>query len=355
MKDLNDHLDDVQSQISYWFDNIDLLFQAFTRRSYSQENGGENNEVLEFIGDGVLDFYVTKILIDRFGYTKSQLEDFDSEDDDDEFVVDTYSTEGTLTDIKKKLVNKKMLAHRIEKLGFKDYLLMGKGDIQQHKENEDSVKEDLFEAIIGAIAIDSNWNPDDLENSVNFMLNMDHYLTNDFTDEDDYVGLIQQWNQKENGEIPEYEFEELYNGGFKVYLTLMTQRGEIEYSSEGNSKSEARSNVAEYAYRDLEENDELFTIMDELPEELTLDNSINTLQELAQKGYISMPEYHQPEDQVYDYNGNPRWSCTCTISSHAIDETAYATSKKIAKKYAAYLCICNICGLEDQYEEEEEN
>jgi hypothetical protein len=27
--------------------------------------------------------------------------------------------------------------------------------------------------------------------------------------------------------------------------------------------------------------------MDELPEELTLDNSINTLQELAQKGYIS--------------------------------------------------------------------
>lgn len=127
----------------------------------------------------------------------------------------------------------------------------------------------------------------------------------------------------------------------------------MQYWAEEDSKAESRSNVAEYAYKDLEENDELFTIMDELPDELTLDNSINTLQELAQKGYISMPEYHQSEDQVYDYNGNPRLACTCTIGTHAIEETAYATSKKIAKKYAAYLCICNISGLEDQYEDEQ--
>ena len=45
----------VQGQIGYDFKNIDLLNQAFTRRSYSEENGGENNEVLEFIGDKVLD------------------------------------------------------------------------------------------------------------------------------------------------------------------------------------------------------------------------------------------------------------------------------------------------------------
>ncbi|MDD3124086.1 MAG: ribonuclease III domain-containing protein [Candidatus Izemoplasmatales bacterium] len=352
MKNLSDHLDDVQRQISYWFDNIDLLFQAFTRRSYSEENGGENNEVLEFIGDRVLDFYVTKILMDRYGYTKSQLDDFDADEDDDEFVVDTYTNEGSLTAIKKKLVKKKMLAHRIDKLGFKDFLRMGNGDIQQHKENEDSVKEDLFEAILGAIAIDSNWNTDELENVVDFMLNMDHFLTHGLTEEDDYVGLVQQWNQKENGEVPEYEFEEIYSGGFKAYLSLDTPRGTMRYYAEGNSKAEARANVAEFAYNDLDEHDELFTIMDELPEELTLENSINTLQELAQKGYVSMPEYYLPEDQVYDYNGNPRWMCTCTIRSHALEEIVYATSKKTAKKYAAYLCICNICGLKDQFQDE---
>jgi len=176
---------------------------------------------------------------------------------------------------------------------------------------------------------------------------------NGFTEEDDFVGLVQQWNQKENGEVPEYEFQEIYEGGFNAYLSLATPRGTISYQAEGNNKSEARSNVAEIAYNDLDEHNELYTIKDELPEELTLDNSINTLQELAQKGYISMPEYYLPEDQVDDPNDNLRWMCQCTIRSHAIEETAYATSKKTAKKYAAYLCICNICGLEDQYANEE--
>jgi ribonuclease-3 len=58
-----------------------------------------------------------------------------------------------------------------------------------------------------------------------------------------------------------------------------------------------------------------------------------------------------PEDQVYDYSDNPRWQCEFTIRGHSVEETAYATSKKTAKKYAAYLCICNICGLKDQYED----
>lgn len=352
MKELKNHLENVQRQIDYQFNNIDLLFQAFTRRSYSKENGGENNEVLEFLGDRVLDFYVTKILMDKYGYTKSELDNFDYDEEDDEFVVDIYSTEGSLTDIKKKLVNKKMLAHRIDQLGFKDYLFMGKGDIRQHMENEDSVKEDLFEAILGAIAIDSIWDQDKLENSVNFMLNIDHYLTHGFSDDDDYVGLIQQWNQKENGEIPVYEFQKFYNGGFMAFLTLDTSRGRLRYQAEGYSKPESRVNVAKIAYNDLDEHDELFTIKDELPEEVTLENAINILQELAQKGYISMPDYDLPNEQVYDNEGNLRWECTCSVRSHEIAHTAYATSKKLAKKYAAYLCICEIFGLVDQYENE---
>jgi ribonuclease-3 len=66
-----------------------------------------------------------------------------------------------------------------------------------------------------------------------------------------------------------------------------------------------------------------------------------------------MPEYRMPEDQVYDRNGNPYWTCSCYIRSHSIEETAYETSKKLAKKYSAYKCICNICGLQDEYAEED--
>lgn len=46
----------IEARIGYSFKNSDLLQQAFVRRSYARENGGEDNEVLEFIGDKVLDF-----------------------------------------------------------------------------------------------------------------------------------------------------------------------------------------------------------------------------------------------------------------------------------------------------------
>ena len=353
MKELQLHVGEVQRKISYWFNNVDLLTQAFTRRSYSEENGGANNEVLEFVGDRVLDFYVTKILMDRFGYLEAQKGNIEPEKDHEVFRVHTYTDEGQLTNLKKKLVNKKMLASRIQLLGLHEFLLMGNGDIQQQKENEDSVKEDLFEAILGAIAIDSNWNADELENAVSFMLDLDYFLTTGFPDDLDYVALIQQWNQKENGEIPTYEFQELSNGAYQATLVLQTARGIRSYLGQGSSKAEARNNGAEIAYLDLKDHHELFTILDEIPEPLTLDNAINTLQELAQKGYISMPQYHIPEEKEEDSLDRSKWSCTCEINSHFIKKTGYSKSKKIAKKYAAYLCICDICGLSNRFENDD--
>ena len=60
--------DEVESQIGYDFKNRLLLQQAFTRKSYTQEtHDGENNEVLEFIGDKVLDLIVVKVLTEYYG------------------------------------------------------------------------------------------------------------------------------------------------------------------------------------------------------------------------------------------------------------------------------------------------
>lgn len=340
MKTLEDYIYEVQFTIKYHFGNIGLLYQAFKRRSYSMENGGVHNETLEFVGDRVLDYFVTKIIINRYGYLNNE----------GYFLTKNYINEGMLTELKKKFVNKRMLAHQIDEMGLMNYLYMGRGDINLNQQNEDSVKEDLFEAILGAIAIDSNWNPTILENAVKLMLNIEYYLNKGFSNEKDYVSLIQQWNQKVNGIVPVYQFDELQYGIFRANLYLHTIRGLIHYHAIGHSKSQARLLVAEIAYKDLKSNNELLTIMDELPSTLTLDNAINTLQELFQKGYISMPEYDIPDIQVYDNNGNRRWMCTCYIRSEDIKRTAYASSKSIAKKYSAYLCICQICGLKNQYE-----
>ena len=120
----------IQEQIGYSFENTDLLQQAFVRRSYSKENGGEDNEVLEFIGDKALDLIVVKILAETYGSYADEYDDFNWNEDFNEFVSE-YS-EGKLTEIKKKMVCREMLAKRIRSFGFQYELIMGKSDENQN-------------------------------------------------------------------------------------------------------------------------------------------------------------------------------------------------------------------------------
>ena len=53
---------DLSRRLSYSFLNADLLTQALTHRSY----GAQNNERLEFLGDGALNFIIAHQLYQRF-------------------------------------------------------------------------------------------------------------------------------------------------------------------------------------------------------------------------------------------------------------------------------------------------
>ena len=57
----NETLLEIATQLEYDFEDIRILRQAFTRKSYSDEHNGEHhNEVLEFYGDKALEFVVMK-------------------------------------------------------------------------------------------------------------------------------------------------------------------------------------------------------------------------------------------------------------------------------------------------------
>ena len=105
----------VQNQIGYEFKNQKLLKQAFVRKSYSEENGGENNEVLEFVSDTVLSASVMRYLTTKYGNDLHIQEKipagFRVPQEPEEF--HSEKTEGELTRIKQKLVEKKTLAMRI--------------------------------------------------------------------------------------------------------------------------------------------------------------------------------------------------------------------------------------------------
>ncbi len=336
------NLESIQNTIGYEFNNTDILQQAFVRRSYSEEYGGQNNEVLEFIGDKALDLAVIRIMMDEFGQITENKEYKEFKLRNPKYFQTKYS-EGKFTDIKKDLVQKKALAKSMDKLGFHNQLIMGKGDIAQNVQEQDSVKEDLFEAIIGAIAVDSNWNMDKITDAVITMIDFESYFEHEEDPSDNYVGMVQEWAQKNDYGLPHYIYREYYDK-YECHIII----GEINLNAvgEGISKAKARIDAARQAYRLLLENGYIINIYKEAVGEADEYESLRQINELVQKGLIVKPKYEF--EQEYDEDGNPIWSCTCSVEK--IDESFIntANSKKEAQRESAYEMLLY---LMDEYEE----
>ena len=356
----NQTLEHIQKVIGYRFQNWDLLQQAFVRCTYSEENGGENNEVLEFIGDKVLDLVVVKLLTEKYGFMVGNCEDFDESEECDEFACE--KDEAELTEIKRQLVQKNYLAQQIDRLELAEYLITGKGD---NSYNNASVKEDLFEAIIGAAAIDSNWDMDELQNLVETMLDPDSILEEA---EDNYISLIQDWTAKKGIGVPCYEFgpcgnvrlltgqlhisqtqvieqsvmaNDPLNKDAKFQCLLRISEELLPFGGFGCSHSEARRNACETAFKYLEREGLLFSIKDEI-QNPNKDEAISQLEILSRRRYFSIPVYDFRED--HDENGNPVWECRCKIKEHKYVSNAISSKKKDAKKTAAFDMLIHIIG-----------
>jgi len=121
-------LDKLQSRLGVTVDPK-LLKLALTHSSYSYENGGENNERLEFLGDSILGYVVTSHLF-------SLLPDLN---------------EGELTKIKNGVVSAQALASVSQRLDIGKYLFLGKGEEQTLGRKKPNLLADAFEAILGAV------------------------------------------------------------------------------------------------------------------------------------------------------------------------------------------------------------
>lgn len=349
MKRTNEHILNIQGKIGYDFHNTDLLFQAFIRKSYSEENGGENNEILEFIGDKALDLVVIKLLSEKFGQIETTLTG--SYDDMEAFT--STKNEGELTELKRKLVEKRNLAERMLDLGFSQYLIMSKGDLKNEVQYSYSAMEDLFEAIIGAVTLDSNWNLKEIQNVVEYMLGFDAIIG-----EDNYISLLQEWSLNKYNELPDvvcgkldkyespipgiHRSNEIYakwehkgiiiRADVKKCIIRLEEIDKI-FVGYGYSNSEARKCASKIAYEYLEENDLLLSICDEI-DNPNKNDAINQLEILARRGYFSIPEYEF--EQTYDNDGNPIWNCKCFIDEVEYYFESESSSKKDAKKSAAF-------------------
>lgn len=142
---------DVAQALGYatkWEDihNPYLFLQALTQRSYTNEHrDAENNEILAFYGDRVLEWYVTRMLLNRFSGEGEETPWFLSDFDEDEY-----------TNLKSKLVCRSNLAKIARYYDLGDYLRVGRGS-KESETNSDNVLGELVEALIGACALDSSY------------------------------------------------------------------------------------------------------------------------------------------------------------------------------------------------------
>lgn len=322
----------IQEDLGYTFRSPMLLQQAFIRRSYTEEHPEyQNNEVLELIGDGILNTAVIRRLTQLYGEISKTKREFVCRQD-----------EGELTKLKIKLVSRPILAYRMEHLGFHRYLIMGKGDCLNRVGEDESVKEDLFEAILGAVALDCEWNWNVVEAVLDIMLPIDRYLENGFDIQElNYVGLIQEWCRKRELPLPEYQYingsrtspesSSSYECTFRLRIGNDYRMG-ARFSGSGRSKQRARMAAAEQAYRYLENNNLLYRLSDVVGAP-TLENAVNRLQELSQKKYISGVDYDFAME--YDARGAQVWKCRGKLEGYDTPYWYCDSLKKNAKKKAA--------------------
>lgn len=337
-------LNQIERTIGYRFENRDLLQQAFVRRSYSEEHGGQNNEVLEFIGDKALDLAAIRIMMDWFGAitTGKQYGEFKLRSPK---YFRTKYDEGKFTDLKKEMVQKKTLAKAMNNLGFHRQLIMGKSDIGNNIEEQDSVKEDLLEAIVGAVAVDCDYDMDVICDVVESMIDFEAIFSDESDELENYVGIIQEWSQGNGYGLPTYSYSDVTGDNtFYCWITIEGDDFYLQECGEGISRAKSRMDAAYRAYTDLKEKGYIKSKFEEAVGEPIFEESVRQVNELYQKKLISKPTYFFKQE--YDEDGNPIWLCTLDITEMGGAYENPGSTKKEAQRESAYEFLCDIMDYE---------
>ena len=209
-------MEKLQKNFSYEFNDISLLKQALTHRSVSKNN----NERLEFLGDSVLGCVISEELYIRYP------------------LID----EGQLSRLRSHLVRGQTLANLAKTLNISESLTLGQGELKSGGFRRESILADAFEAILGAIFLDS-----DYLIVKRIILELFDDLLNQAKPEDslkDFKTQLQELLQRKGYSLPSYELIQTkgkdHNAIFYVSCTVT----ELNLKSEKNAKSIKRAEQA---------------------------------------------------------------------------------------------------------------
>ena len=211
----------LERKIGYQFQDSASLVQAVTHRSFASHN----NERLEFLGDGILNFIIAEALYEQF----------------------PEATEGQLSRLRALMVKQKTLAAIAREMSLGDFLVMGTGELKSGGFNRDSILSDALEAIVAAVYREAGF-----ENTRTLLLgwfvNRLASLSLDQTLKDP-KSRLQEYLQSRKEALPNYEVisieGEAHQQTFTIQLSFRLL--ETDITAVGSSRRNAEQQAAEAA------------------------------------------------------------------------------------------------------------
>ena len=220
----------LAARLNLPFTNTTLLSRALTHRSYINENPNalEDNERLEFLGDAVLDFLVGAWLYNSF----------------------PEMAEGSLTRMRSAIVGTKQLAAFARELELGRALRLGRGEDDGGGRNRSTLLCATFEAIVGALFIDSG-----IEAVRKFVEPLLPDVADKILEQRDDLdpkSTLQEWAQAHGKGVPLYR-EVAVDGPDheRTYTFEVLIDGQAYATGQGSSKQEAGKAAAAAALDNL--------------------------------------------------------------------------------------------------------
>jgi ribonuclease III len=218
-------LDKLIGRLGYQFKNPALLSQALTHRSFA----ANNNERLEFLGDGALNFIIANQLYQRF----------------------LKLPEGDLSRLRAQLVKESTLSEIAFSLNIGDALKLGEGELKSAGWRRPSILADALEAIIGAVYSDGGFASAEalvLKLYTEKLANIDPKII-----DKDAKSQLQEYLQGKKMELPDYNVisieGEAHAQTFKI--ACVVEKLNICTQGEGASRRIAEQQAAQLALEDI--------------------------------------------------------------------------------------------------------
>ena len=220
----------LEKELGYSFSDASLLVRALTHVSYDRKKSAGHNEVLEFLGDAVLDLAISDLLIRSF----------------------PEKSEGDLSRMRAALVNSTVLPEKAALLNLGLLLRLGKGEERSGGRDKPSILAGAFEALLGAVYRDGGYEA--------ARRLVERYFADDVKEKNlgqqDYKTRLQEISQMLFHAPPSYRLiSESGPDHAKCFVTEIAVGGKMLGEGKGKTKKQSEQEAAKLALRELQQAD----------------------------------------------------------------------------------------------------